>query len=131
MRILLLAGEPGADRGGGAGRHRGLPTNRTVDAVEHLVAARALHDVACRPGPDHPHGRACETAGGEAHAPRLRRRAPCLGRDINTTDLRFPVQYVIRPNLDFRGFAGTLASGVLRKGDRVTVLPSGRGSRVK
>jgi sulfate adenylyltransferase subunit 1 (EFTu-like GTPase family) len=54
-----------------------------------------------------------------------------IARDINTTDLRFPVQYVIRPNLDFRGFAGTLASGVLRKGDRVTVLPSGRGSRVK
>ena len=54
-----------------------------------------------------------------------------IARDINTTDLRFPVQYVIRPNLDFRGFAGTLASGVVRKGDPVTVLPSGRTSRVK
>ncbi|MGD0771233.1 MAG: sulfate adenylyltransferase subunit CysN [Candidatus Solibacter sp.] len=54
-----------------------------------------------------------------------------IARDINLTDLRFPVQYVIRPNLDFRGFAGTLASGVVRKGDGVTVLPSGRTSRVK
>src|ERR1019366_8854786 len=81
MRILLLAAEPGADRGGGAGRHRGLPTNRTVDAVEHLVAAGALHDVACRPGPEHPHDRAGVIAGGEGHDPRLRREAPCLGRD--------------------------------------------------
>ena len=40
-----------------------------------------------------------------------------IARDINLTDLRFPVQYVIRPNLDFRGFAGTLASGVVRRGD--------------
>ena len=32
--------------------------------------------------------------------------------DRNLTDLRFPVQYVIRPNLNFRGFAGTVASGV-------------------
>ncbi len=54
-----------------------------------------------------------------------------IARDINLTDLRFPVQYVIRPNLDFRAFAGTLASGVVRRGDPVTVLPSGRTSRVK
>jgi sulfate adenylyltransferase large subunit len=54
-----------------------------------------------------------------------------IARDINLTDLRFPVQYVIRPNPDFRGFAGTLASGVVRKGDAITVLPSGRTSRVK
>ena len=47
-----------------------------------------------------------------------------IARDINLTDLRFPVQYVIRPNLDFRGFAGTLASGVVRRGDTITVLPS-------
>jgi sulfate adenylyltransferase large subunit len=54
-----------------------------------------------------------------------------IARDINLTDLRFPVQYVIRPNLDFRGFAGTLASGVVRRGDDITVLPSGRTSKVK
>ena len=54
-----------------------------------------------------------------------------IARDINHTDLRFPVQYVIRPNLNFRGFAGQVASGVLRRGDEVTVLPSGRTSKVK
>ena len=51
--------------------------------------------------------------------------------DRNFTDFRFPVQYVIRPNLDFRGFAGTVASGVIRPGDAITVLPSGKTSRVK
>jgi sulfate adenylyltransferase large subunit len=54
-----------------------------------------------------------------------------IARDLNLTDMRFPVQYVIRPNLDFRGFAGQVASGVIRRGDAVTVLPSGRSSRVK
>src|SRR6185369_18031774 len=53
-----------------------------------------------------------------------------IGADRNLTDLRFPVQTVIRPNLDFRGFAGQVASGVIRRGDEVTVLPSGRTSRV-
>ena len=51
--------------------------------------------------------------------------------DRNLIDLRFPVQYVIRPNLDFRGFAGTVASGVLRVGDEVMALPSKQLSRVK
>ena len=45
--------------------------------------------------------------------------------------LRYPVQYVARPNLDYRGFAGRIASGVVRKGDAVTVLPSRQTSRVK
>src|SRR5215468_7172049 len=54
-----------------------------------------------------------------------------IASDRNLTDLRFPVQYVIRPNLDFRGFAGTVASGILRKGDEVMALPSGKRSRVK
>lgn len=42
----------------------------------------------------------------------------------NFIDMRFPVQMVMRPNLDFRGFAGTMASGVMRPGDKVMVLPS-------
>ncbi len=50
--------------------------------------------------------------------------------DRNLVDLRFPVQYVIRPSLDYRGFAGQLASGVLRPGDEVVALPSGRRSTV-
>lgn len=49
---------------------------------------------------------------------------------LNHQDFRFPVQYVNRPNLDFRGFAGTLASGVVRVGDEVTVLPSGKRSTI-
>jgi sulfate adenylyltransferase large subunit len=44
---------------------------------------------------------------------------------------RFPVQYVLRPNLDFRGYAGQLASGVLRKGDLVLALPARRHSRIE
>ncbi|WP_161864962.1 sulfate adenylyltransferase subunit CysN [Pseudomonas yangonensis] len=51
--------------------------------------------------------------------------------DRNFDDLRFPVQHVNRPNLNFRGFAGTLASGIVRKGDEVMALPSGKTSKVK
>jgi len=51
--------------------------------------------------------------------------------DRNLIDLRYPVQSVIRPNLDFRGFAGPVASGVIRKGDEIVSLPSGKRSRVK
>lgn len=54
-----------------------------------------------------------------------------IASDRNLSDLRFPVQYVIRPNLDFRGFAGTVASGIVRVGDEVMALPSGKKSRVK
>jgi bifunctional enzyme CysN/CysC len=53
--------------------------------------------------------------------------------DRNLADLRFPVQYVIRPQsaeLDYRGYAGQVASGVLRVGDAVKVLPSGLTSTV-
>lgn len=46
-------------------------------------------------------------------------------------EFRFPVQYVLRPNLDFRGFCGKIASGVVHKGDEVMALPSGKKSRVK
>jgi bifunctional enzyme CysN/CysC len=54
-----------------------------------------------------------------------------IGSDRNLIDLRLPVQYVNRPNLSFRGFAGTLASGVIRKGDQIMALPSRKPSRVK
>jgi sulfate adenylyltransferase subunit 1 (EFTu-like GTPase family) len=46
-------------------------------------------------------------------------------------DARFLVQYVNRPNSDFRGFCGTVASGVFKKGDAITALPSGKTSHVK
>jgi bifunctional enzyme CysN/CysC len=51
--------------------------------------------------------------------------------DMEAKPLRFPVQYVNRPNLDFRGFAGTVASGRVAVGDAVTVAKSGQASRVK
>ncbi|KAF4408971.1 MULTISPECIES: sulfate adenylyltransferase subunit 1 [Streptomyces] len=55
--------------------------------------------------------------------------------DPGDDPVRFPVQYVIRPQSpehpDYRGYAGQMASGVLRAGDRVTVLPSGRTSTVE
>lgn len=44
---------------------------------------------------------------------------------------RFPVQYVNRPNLDFRGFAGTIVSGSVKPGDQITALPSGKTSTIK
>ena len=54
-----------------------------------------------------------------------------IDKQYNFKDLRFPVQYVVRPDLDFRGYAGQIASGVVRAGQRLTVLPSGRTSRVR
>jgi sulfate adenylyltransferase large subunit len=54
-----------------------------------------------------------------------------IGSDLNLKEMRFPVQYVIRPDLNFRGYAGQVASGMIRPGDPVMVLPSGRTSRVK
>ncbi|MEB3766590.1 sulfate adenylyltransferase subunit CysN [Acinetobacter sp. MD2] len=54
-----------------------------------------------------------------------------ISQDISNQDLRFPVQYVNRPNLDFRGFAGTIALGSVRQGDEVIALPSGKRSTVK
>ena len=54
-----------------------------------------------------------------------------VSSDRNLIDFRFPVQYVNRPHLDFRGFAGTIASGIVRPGDEVVALPSGARSRVQ
>lgn len=50
--------------------------------------------------------------------------------DLQTKPFRLPVQWVNRPNQDFRGFAGTIASGTIRRGDTVRALPSGRQSRI-
>jgi bifunctional enzyme CysN/CysC len=51
--------------------------------------------------------------------------------DRNLVDFRFPVQYVIRPHLDFRGFAGKIVSGTITPGEEVVILPSGKSSSVK
>ncbi|MBI4937097.1 MAG: sulfate adenylyltransferase subunit CysN [Nitrosomonadales bacterium] len=55
--------------------------------------------------------------------------------DVNTTDFRFPVQWVCRPQTqehhDFRGFSGRIESGEIAVGDEITILPSGRTSKIK
>ena len=54
-----------------------------------------------------------------------------ISKKIKEEDFRFPVQYVNRPNLDFRGFCGTIAAGSVKVGDAITVLPSGKTTKVK
>jgi bifunctional enzyme CysN/CysC len=54
-----------------------------------------------------------------------------IGRARNYDDFCFPVQYVNRPNLDFRGYCGSVASGTVKPGQEVQVLPSGKRSTVK
>ena len=54
-----------------------------------------------------------------------------IGSDRNLQDFRLPVQYVLRPNLDFRGYSGTISSGIVRAGDEVMILPSRKTTRVK
>ena len=53
-----------------------------------------------------------------------------IASDQNLVDFRFPVQYVLRPNADFRGYSGTLASGVVRLGEEVMALPSRKVARI-
>ncbi len=54
-----------------------------------------------------------------------------IGSDRNLQDFRMPVQYVNRPDLNFRGFCGTISSGIIRAGEEIMVLPSRQKSRVK
>ncbi len=54
-----------------------------------------------------------------------------IARDRNLDDFRFPVQLVLRPNPDYRGFAGKIASGIARKGQKIISLPSGVTSTIK
>ncbi len=54
-----------------------------------------------------------------------------ISSDRNFTDLRYPVQYVLRPDIKFRGFSTSVASGIISKGDEVMVLPSLKKSKVK
>jgi bifunctional enzyme CysN/CysC len=54
-----------------------------------------------------------------------------IAEDRNLADFRYPVQYVLRPHLNYRGFAGQIGSGKVKRGDTVMVLPSGKTSKVK
>jgi adenylyl-sulfate kinase len=54
-----------------------------------------------------------------------------VASDRNYDDFRFPVQYVLRPDRDFRGFSGKIASGIIKPGETVMALPSRKSSKVK
>lgn len=54
-----------------------------------------------------------------------------VGASLNNVDFRYPVQYVVRPNQNFRGYAGQIASGRVAQGEEVVVLPSGLSSKVE
>ncbi|MDG2240246.1 MAG: sulfate adenylyltransferase subunit CysN [Longimicrobiales bacterium] len=54
-----------------------------------------------------------------------------VGSHRNLVDFRFPVQYVIRPDQDYRGYAGRVASGTIRSGEEIMVLPSGQRTSIK
>ncbi|MBL4632691.1 MAG: sulfate adenylyltransferase subunit CysN, partial [Kofleriaceae bacterium] len=54
-----------------------------------------------------------------------------IASDRNLVDLRFPVQYVLRQDMNFRGYCGTVASGILRPGAEIQILPSGRKTKIK
>ena len=54
-----------------------------------------------------------------------------ISKEIKVESFRFPVQYVNRPNLDFRGFCGSIATGSVKVGDDITVLPSGKNTKVR
>ncbi len=54
-----------------------------------------------------------------------------ISKDRNMEDFRFPVQLVLRPNLDYRGFSGKVASGRARKGKQIVILPSGNTAKIK
>jgi sulfate adenylyltransferase subunit 1 len=58
-----------------------------------------------------------------------------IASDVNLVDGRFPVQYIIRPysteHHDYRGYAGRIGGGIFRKGDKITVVPSGLSSKIK
>ncbi len=53
-----------------------------------------------------------------------------IASDVNQSDFRFPVQYVMRPDLNYRGFSGMIASGIVKQGDPIMVLPSRKLSKV-
>ncbi|CAA6813706.1 MAG: Sulfate adenylyltransferase subunit 1 (EC [uncultured Sulfurovum sp.] len=54
-----------------------------------------------------------------------------ISKESVSENFRFPIQYVNRPNLDFRGFCGTIAGGSVKVGDDITILPSGKTTKVK
>jgi len=54
-----------------------------------------------------------------------------ISKESKAEDFRFPVQYVNRPHLDFRGYCGTITAGSVKVGDEISILPSGKSTKVK
>ena len=108
---------------------------RIVNDYKHFVAPLGIPDITCIPlsalDGDNVVEKSARTPWYEGPALLDFLETVPIDLDRNYTDFRYPVQYVLRPNQNFRGFCGKVASGVVRKGDTVMALPSGKTSKVK
>ena len=102
----------------------GNPVEATFVPVSALAGDNIVHRTASGPGTD-----AMPWYGGPSLLELLEGLPSSV--DTRTEPFRFPVQRVVRPDAAFRGFAGQIASGTVRPGDEITVLPSGRRAEVK
>ena len=109
--------------------------DRIVNDYKHFVAPLGIPDITCIPlsalEGDNVVEKSARTPWYEGPALLDFLETVPIDLDRNYTDFRYPVQYVLRPNQNFRGFCGKVASGVVRKGDTVMALPSGKTSKVK
>ena len=109
--------------------------DRIVNDYKHFVAPLGIPDITCIPlsalDGDNVVEKSARTPWYEGPALLDFLETVPIDLDRNYTDFRYPVQYVLRPNQDFRGFCGKVASGVVRKGDTVMALPSGKTSKVQ
>ena len=109
--------------------------DRIVNDYKHFVAPLGIPDITCIPlsalDGDNVVEKSARTSWYEGPALLDFLETVPIDLDRNYTDFRYPVQYVLRPNQNFRGFCGKVASGVVRKGDTVMALPSGKTSKVK
>ena len=109
--------------------------DRIVNDYKHFVAPLGIPGITCSPlsalDGDNVVEKSARTPWYEGPALLDFLETVPIDLDRNYTDFRYPVQYVLRPNQNFRGFCGKVASGVVRKGDTVMALPSGKTSKVK
>ena len=109
--------------------------DRIVNDYKHFVAPLGIPDITCIPlsalDGDNVVEKSARTPWYEGPALLDFLETVPIDLDRNYTDFRYPVQYVLRPNQNFRGFCGKVASGVVRKGDTVMALPSGKTSKEK
>ena len=109
--------------------------DRIVNDYKHFVAPLGIPDITCIPlsalDGDNVVEKSARTPWYEGPALLDFLETVPIDLDRNYTDFRYPVQYVLRPNQNFRGFCGKVASGVVRKGDTVMALPSGKTSKLK